>query len=239
MSDRAVLRAGAAAAIGGAVLGFVFNLCHPRPSTPSVADELRMVAGSDIWRFDHFMLMWSVALVLIGLVVIGRSFAQEPAVSWGRVAVAAAITGGAVALVTVFADGMAGHDAAMEWAKTQSEVSLATATAVGQVTLSLFTALIFVFFGVTPVLYGVAILSSAEYPKWLGHLPLASGSLGLVTASIQFLAGVSLLTATVLFPISSLITTIWLFLMGVQLWRRSNAPAPTSPGASSAGRVAA
>jgi hypothetical protein len=230
MSDRAVRRAGGAAAIAGALLGFVFNILHPRSSgVVTVADELRLVAESEIWRLDHFMLMWSLVLTLIGLVVIGRSFDHEPAASWGRVAVAAAIVGSAVALATVVTDGMAVHEVATEWAASQSEVSLATGTAVSQVTLALFTTLILALFGVTPILYGVAVLGSDEYPNWLGYLPLASGLLGLVAGSIQFLSGISALTASVLFPISSLATTLWLLLMGLQLWKGSQITAPSPP----------
>lgn len=222
MSDRAVRRAGAAAAIAGAVLGIVFNIVHPRSSgVASVVDELRLVAESRIWRLDHFMLMWSIALTLIGLVVIGRSFDKEPANSWGHVAIAVALVGGTLGLATIFADGMAVQDVATDWASSRSEASLATATAVSQMTLALFTALIFVFFGITPLLYGVAVLGSDEYPKGLGYLAIGSGLLGLVAGSMQFLGGISQLTASVLFPISSLATTVWLLLMGWYLWKRS------------------
>ncbi|HEX2259231.1 MAG TPA: hypothetical protein VHJ40_05745 [Actinomycetota bacterium] len=230
MSDRAVRRAGAAAAIVGAVLGIVFNIVHPRSSgVGSVIDELRLVAESRIWRFDHFMLMWSIAFTLIGLVVIGRSFDKEPAASWGRVAIPIALVGGTLGLATIFADGMAVHDMATDWVANQSDVSLASATAVSQVTLALFTALIFVFFGLTPLLYGVAVLGSDEYPKGLGYLPIASGVLGLVAGSIQFMSGISQLTASILFPISSVATTVWLLLMGWYLWKRSAVPAPSAP----------
>jgi hypothetical protein len=214
----------------GAVLGIVFNVLHPRGSgIATLTDELRLVAGSEIWRFDHFMLIWAIALSFIGLVVIGRSFDEEPAASWGRVAVASAVVGAAVGLATVLLDGMATHAAATEWTTSPSPASLASTAAVSAVTVALFTGLMLTFFGVTPLLYGAAVMNSARYPKWLGYLALSSGLLGLTAGSIQFLNGISQLTANILFPISSLAFTLWLLIMGRNLWKRSGEPTASSP----------
>jgi hypothetical protein len=227
MVDRAVRRAGAVAAMVGAVLGIVFNVLHPRGSGVStVTGELRLVAESDIWLFDHFMLIWAVAISFIGLVVIGRSFDGEPAASWSRVAVLSAAVGGAVGLTLLMVDGMANHTVATEWARSESAGSLASATAVAAVSNALFTGLMFTFFGVTPLLYGAAVLTSSHYRKWLGYLSLLSGLLGLAAGSIQYLGGISPLTANILFPISSLAFTLWLLVMGWKLWKRSETVAP-------------
>lgn len=226
--DRAVRRAGAGAAMVGAVLGIVFNLLHPRGSGVTVTDELTLVSGSQIWLFDHFGLLFAIALAVVGLVVIGRSIDEEPAGSWGRVAAASVVLGGSIGLVTVLVDGMANYAVSTEWAASQSGVALAAGTAVSQVTLALFTGLMLTFFGVTPLLFGIAVLNSDAYPKWLGYVPVLSGLLGLLTGSIQFLNGISPLTANVLFPISSIVFTLWWLVMGWRLWQRSAAPAAST-----------
>lgn len=229
MLDRNVLRAGAGAAMIGAVLGLVFNALHPRTGDIASAEaELELVSDSGIWLFDHYMLAWAIAFGFIGLVAIGRSFAgEEPAGSWGRIAVASAVAGSAIAFLTIVVDGMAMHEVAEDWAAApNSPQALATGEAVAAVGLALFTALQASLFGVTPVLYGVAGVTSNAYPRWLGYLAIGAGVLGLLTASIQFLAGISELTANVMFTIASLAFTVWLFVMGWNLWSRAQGPAP-------------
>jgi hypothetical protein len=227
--DRAVRRAGAGAAMAGAVLGIIFNLLHPRGGVSDAASELNLVAGSPIWLFDHFMLMWALLISLVGLIVIGLSFVQEPAASWGRVAATAAAASGALALTLISVDGMASGSAAEAWSAAQSPETLAAGTAVATIAVALFTGLMFTFFGLTPVLFGGAVLSSGEYPRWLGYLAVASGALGLITGSIQYLNGISDLTATLLFPIASLAFTVFALLMGWTLWKRTEeAPVPTT-----------
>ena len=228
MVDRSVRRAGAGAAMLGAVLGIVFNVLHPRGSGVTVADELSLVSGSSIWLFDHFMLVWALLISLVGLIVIGLCFNQEPARSWGRVAAASAVASGAIALTAIFMDGLANNAAAAE-AASGSSAALASGAAVVAVTTAMFTGLMFTFFGLTPVLFGAAVLNSNEYPRLLGYLAMGAGLLGLVTGSIQFMNGISPLTANILFPISSLAFTIWVLVMGWTLWKRSEeVVAPTA-----------
>jgi len=205
----------------GAALGIVFNVLHPRGSGVTVADELSLVSGSPIWLFDHFMLVWALLISLVGLIVIGLCFNQEPARSWGRVAAASAVASGAIALTTIFMDGIANNAASAAWAASGSSAALASGAAVVAVTMAMFTSLMFTFFGLTPVLFGAAVLNSNEYPRWLGYLAMGAGLLGLVTGSIQFMNGLSPLTANILFPISSLAFTIWALVMGWTLWKRS------------------
>ena len=210
MLDRSVLRWGGLAAVVGAVLGMIGNLLHPRGDAFTAAAELELVRGSDIWLFDHFLIAWSFAFVLVGLVAIGWSFAEPVAQSWGRIATASAIGGITIAYITIGIDGMA-LDAVADAGGPAGE-------AVAHVSLALFTGTIGSLFGVTPVLFGIAGLSSGEHPKGLAYLALAGGFVGLLVASIQFLSGPSTLT-TMLFLVSSVAYTIWLGVMGWRLWK--------------------
>ncbi len=229
-----VLKAGAGAAIVGSILGFIFNILHPRGPGFEGDAHLRVVAGSEIWVFDHYMLFWAVGISVVGLIVIGLSFDQQPAASWGRIAAGWAVISGAVGMVLLMIDGVALRVAAE--AAGQSPQGLAAASAVDEITLSLFTGLMLTFFGVTPVLYGIAVLTSAEHPGWLGYLAVASGLVGLLAGSISYLDGVSALTANVLFPIGSVAFTLWGLLMGVRLWKRSGeVTAPTTKAAEAPG----
>lgn len=210
----------------GAALGLVFNLLHPRGDDLSVQGELELVAGSDIWLFDHFMLAWSLAFALVGLVAIGWSFAEDAAQSWGRVATASAIGGVTVGFITLGVDGMA--------LKAVADAGGPAGVAVAEISFALFTGTIGSLFGLTPVLFGIACLSSNTYPRGLGYLALVGGLLGLLTASLQFLSGPSGLTIMI-FLVASLAYTVWLFLMGWRLWGASGAV--TAPAGASGTRV--
>lgn len=224
MLDRSVLKWGGLSAMVGSVLGLVANVLHPRSSAGAgdVQAELELVAGSGIWLFDHFLIAWTGAFALIGLVSLGWSYRDNVASSWGRLATASAIGGVIVLFVTVLVDGMAVKTVADEWARTGSDTDLATGKAVTYVSVALFTGLQGSFFGLTPVLFGLAGLTTDQYPRGLAWLALIAGLLGLLTASIQYLGGISNLTANVLFPISSLGFTIWIFVMGWRLWKSAD-----------------
>lgn len=231
--NRTVARLGAVAAIVGSIIGFAGNLLHPRAPGYSIAEELRVVSQSDIWVFDHFLITLAIALSFLGLVVIAKSFDEEPAASWARVALSSATLGSALGLMTIFIDGVGSDQAAKAWAADPNPASLANASALITITLSLFTGLMFTLFGITPLLYGAAGLSSRQYPRWLGYLAIFSGVLGLLAGSIQYLAGISTLTANVLFPIGSLSFTLWTLMMGRQLWKRTSRPEEVDGGEAS------
>jgi hypothetical protein len=243
LGEKTFMRVGAGALVVGTVLAFVFNLIHPRSSDAldSTRSELELVAGSDIWLFDHMMLGVSAAFVLLGLVALASSMRGGNGDLWARSALVAGVAGVVVIWITVVVDGMASKEVADAWAQSPDDPALlAAGEAVVQISLALFTAVIGASFGVTPIAFGLAILASGAYARGFGWVAIASGALGFVTAMIQFLGGPSNLTAAVLFPIASLSFTLVGFVLGVQMWRRSEAPAPTAavpPTPSPAGSV--
>ncbi len=226
MGERTLARVGAVAAMAGAVVGIVFNVLHPRPEDiDSTLSELEMVEDSGIWLFDHYMLGLAIALGLLGGVAISRSYAEESARSWGRFALVAQIVGVAIGFLTISVDGMIMDKVTDEWAAAGGGTGtpeFVTAAAVANVSLGLFTALIGSLFGLTATLFGLAGLSSKTYPRWLGALVLAGGVLGFAAGTIQFLGGISDLSATILFLPASIAFTVWLFASGWYLWQRTS-----------------
>ncbi len=224
--------------MAGAALGFVFNLLHPRASGTTVRDELELVSGSGFWVFDHYMLAWALGFLLVGLIAIGWSFDDEASASWGRFAAASAIVTTVVGYVTVAIDGMIFKEVADAWARAGGGTdsgAFATADAVLAVGLGLFTAFIGAI-GFTALLFGVASWYSARHPAWVAYVALAAGVICLVASSIQYLGGISFLTANILFPIGSVLFTLWTFMAGLTLWRRADAPAAAaSPTATTVG----
>lgn len=228
MPERSVLRAGAMAAVVGAILALVFNILHPR-ATDAIDDpeaELRLVADSGIWLFDHVALLVAVLLAFFGLWAISRSFGREPAVSWARVAFVSAVVGATVLLVTLGIDGIGTKVMADEWAAAgggSDTAAFFAARAVSETGFGLFTVSILAFFAVTPVLFGVAVLGDDTYPTWLGWAAVLSGVVGGIAGFVQAFAGISFAATFVLFPIASIVFTLWALVMGVMLWGKASA----------------
>lgn len=221
-SERTVLRLGGGAAVVGGVLAFVVNLLHPRPDDFSARAELEMVADSDGWLLIHLLAAWSLAFVFVGLVALG-SYIGRRGITWGRITRASAVGGTAIAFLAVTVDGMA--------MKSVADAGGAGAEAVAEVGLALFTALIGATFGLTPLLFGLAMLATATFERWLAWLAVVGGALGLVTSSIQYLAGPSAFVTNVMFSITALLVTVWVVIAGWRLW--NGAELVTEPAESS------
>lgn len=227
MPDRVLFRVGSVCAIVGATLGFVFNLLHPRDSDAldNTEQQLQLIVDEDIWLFDHVMLLVAVILSFLGLVAIYRSIKGDTGLAWARLGVATAVAGAGVAVITIGIDGIAMNEIADTWATSSDPASvLAAAEVVEEVGISLFTVLILAFFGVVPLFFGLAVANSDVYPKWLGWVAVLAGVLGLVTGFVQAFDGLSTFTTLVLFPIASVLFTLWILYVGVLLWRKTVPP---------------
>ena len=222
MLDRSVLRWGGLAGMVGAVVGAVSNLLHPRSEDlGSAQGVVDLVTGSGIWVLDHYLIAWSIALGGVGLIALAHSLVQEPARSWGTLAVY--FTVGSVVVGYLFAavDGGVLKDAAEEG----GPAGLAVAHVAG----ALFTALMGSLFGLVPVLIGIALLSGTQYPRWLGALSVGAGLIGLFTSSYTYLLGYEAIISNYVFTLGSLGVTIVLFTAGWYLWKGEFAGVGTPP----------
>ena len=224
VNENQALRWGGAAAMVGAGLILVGNLLHPRTSEPdSVTAELELAADSSIWLLDHFILGWALAFLFVGLIAITSYLDGGAGATMARTARAAGVAGVVIAFLAVSVDGMALKEVADDWsASGGSEATLATGTAVVQVSFALFTALIASFAGLTPVLVSLAQLWSKRFTPWVCYVGLAGGLVCLLVASISFLAGPSAFVTNILFTAGSLAVTVWAFMSGLQLWQKTS-----------------
>ena len=83
----------------------------------------------------------------------------------------------------------------------------------------LFRVWVITFFGLAAALYGLAFITSVEYPTWLGWVALIAGVVGLVTGFSDSLVGLTEVSAFVLFPITSGLTTLVIIYLGVRFLR--------------------
>jgi hypothetical protein len=225
MPERTLTRIGAAAAVLGAVLGLVVNVLHPRVNDPANTRAfLRQVAESTIWVGDHVGIIFAVLLVTGGLVAVYRSITSGPGAAWARLGFAAALVSAGLGFVTFAVEGIALKRVAVAWASAprgEKAVAFRVADALVQIQWALDSVWILIFFGATFILYGVAVVLSDVYPKWLGWVAAGGGLCSSLLGLHIGYHGPSSLVFNILFPIFSILLTAWIFMMGVLLWRRS------------------
>jgi hypothetical protein len=222
---RAILRAGAACGIAGAVLLVVANVAHPRPPTSDVGDDeeyLRLAAESSGWLAVHLLILLGLVLVLGGLLALAYSLFEAKPALLARAALAGALVGSAVNLVRGSLDAAFG-EVADDWAAAsgdERETLLQVGTVLGDVEFTLFSVNIVFFYGLTFVLYGLAVAVSDTYAQPLGWVAVAAGAGAAGVGVSQLFTGPSVATLFV-FPAFAAVLSGWVVAMGVLVWRRA------------------
>ena len=225
-----LFKLGGLTALTGGALGIVLNLLHPRSTdnVGSVRAHLEMIADSDMWRLIHVGLGLAVALGLVGVIAIALSMADSPGEVWARTWLIFTAVSSAVLLVLLAIDGTAMKAMADGWVGGGKDPgALAAATAVEEVSVALFGAGTALYFGVAPMLLGMAVFATGVYPKVLGQVAMAAGGLGLLAALLMALQGLTTLNSVYLFPVASLLGTIVLMWAGWELWKSQSSATPT------------
>ncbi|MBI4337165.1 MAG: DUF4386 family protein [Chloroflexi bacterium] len=229
MAERWLLRMSAVSLVAGAVLGIIVNALYPRVADPNDLEALlRRVAESTVWRGVQLGIVFTVLLVLGGLAGLYRSITVQPGAALARLGFAIAAVGTALGVVLFAVNGFALKSMADAWAiapAAERAVALHSADAVGQVGLGLFSIWIVVFFGVTFILYGLAVALGSGYPRWLGWAAVAAGVGAALVGLVQYYNGPSAMVTNVLFPVFSVILTVWLLVMGALMWLKASTAA--------------
>lgn len=225
MREQSLSRIGAISAIVGAIFALVVNLLHPRSASLQDPEAfLRMIAQSTIWIGDHVGIVFAVLMITGGLVAIAHSIADERGAGWAHLGEVGALVSAGVLCVLMATDGITIKALATAWANAPAAEKAGmfrVGHALALINFAIFSVWTVVFFGVTIFLYGLAILRSAAYPKWLGWVAvLASIGSALIGLNLAY-RGPSTLVANVLFPIFSIIITLWVLAMGILLWRKA------------------
>jgi hypothetical protein len=227
-SERALMRLGGGALLVGGALALIVNALHPRADGYTRTAETQLAADSSGWVFIHYLAAWATAFVFVGLLVLGSYIARNGAETWGRVVRGVAVAGATVSYITWAIDGMA--------AERISDASGPAGEAVSSIALALFTATIGATFGLGPLLFGLAMLGTGTFDRWLGWTAVGGGALSMLVASIQYLDGPSTFVTNVLFTIAALIVTVWILGTGWRLWKVAEGNSTTEPASA---RVAA
>lgn len=222
-AQRDVIRVGALCAIVGAVVFMAANVVHPRsPNIQVTAFQVETVAHSDIWVTDHLLLLLGGLLLLPGLLAIQRSIPTGPGAAWAELGNSGAVVSTAIWAVLIAVDGFSSKVVHGAWASApdaEKAVALRVAEAMEQIDVGIFSVYIIVFFGVTFMLYGLAVAKSGRFPQWLGWAAFGLGLASFLDGIAQGYTGLSVLVTNILFASFSSFQTLWILTMGVLLWR--------------------
>ena len=217
MEDRSMLRIGSVSAMLGAIILVITNVMHPRDfEYGDTASHFADVAGSDIYLGDHIGLLVGALLMSAGMIAIARSLRETTAAAWAFFALISAVVAAGLMVVLIAIDGVA-------FAAIADSVTGDAALVFEEIGFGLFSMLIFFTFGVQFSLFGVALSMSDNYPKYMGWIALVGGIAGMAIGLTQAYEGPSETLTTILFPIVSVLLTLWVLVMGVFMWKKSSA----------------
>ncbi len=98
---------------------------------------------------------------------------------------------------------------------------LMIAKAVEELNFGMFSVYIMLFFGITYLLYGLAVTSSDIYPKWPGWVAVVLAFISFVVGAAFNLGGPSAVLINMLFSGVSTLLVVWTLVLGVLLWRKA------------------
>ncbi len=223
---RPLLLLGAWSGVVGALLAFVANGLHPHPTVFRLEALLQAIAISRTWGSIHLTLIFALVLIFGALVAVTLTIDDEPGGTVARFALLAALLGGALILVSTAMDGFAMNQLARSWLDApvaEKATALRIAAALEDAGYAIYSLSVVIFFGLGVFLYGLATILSSAYPKALGWLAMLSGAGAFVVGIAQALGGPELRATEIFFVLFSVLSTVWVLIMGVLMWRRAQA----------------
>jgi hypothetical protein len=205
----------------------VGNLVHPITPIDDPKGVAGVIADSAIWVPVHLAIVFGIVLMVGGLVAIRHSLREGLAGELARFGLVAAVIGATVGLVLVILDGVAARQLAQEWKAAAPEArDLALGLVQANETINFALASLFnlVFASATFMLFGLAVAVSDRYPRWLGWVAVAAGTLSMVAGVIQASIGEPSDASRLLTIIGPTLITLWLLNMGILLMRMARAP---------------
>lgn len=172
------------------------------------------------------MILVGLVLLLGGFFGLTHSITGDAATTWARLGWGIAIMGSGLGVAFMLTEAVAMAGLVESWVNSsgpQKDLALAAGSAIFQLSLSLSVGAPLLFFGGAPMLCGVAILKSSDYPNWLGTVGVGFGSVTALASLIQLFTGVTAVTGLVLVPIGIVGVTLWIIYLGRLMWKLSAA----------------
>ena len=220
-TEEHLARVGAVAAITGAVMLFIATSLHPTSADPNMPSAAFAEYAADRqWVASHLGQFLGIALLGVSLVALAASMEAGSPAAWGRIGVAGTAASVAAAAALQAVDGVALKTMVNRWAEATGEaraLAFEGTFAVRQVEIGL-ASLLGVLFGLTIMVFGIAMILSRRFPTWLGGLGLVGGLTTLAAGVAQAYTGFSPLAMTLSMPASALLL-LWAVFNCALLWR--------------------
>lgn len=225
----------------GAILGIVGGLVstavaplHPAESVGGsdfTSSHMHEMAHSGVWLPAHLALALASLLTLFGLAAIADTVTGSGQ-AWAAPARLAAIATTGLSLATLAIDGFAMKRIAQVFAQANPEPGSSqylAAQGFEQLQLSLFSMVVLTSFGVTQLLYGIAVVRGGPFPRWLGAIAILFGLLGTGVGVIHLMDQFYPATIT-LFIVTWSAFTLWTVIMSALVWRHATVTPPVRGG---------
>ena len=229
----AVARVASVALILGALITGAANLLHPRGRDRTLDDVQPLLqiindVGITYWKLDHFFLIVGVWLLGVGWFGLRRSIADTPGEPWASLGFYGVVAGTAL-WTAVFVMDMNVGLVAIRWYNATAEPSkpmwVAAASAVSSLSFELDAASQILYW-LCLSLFGVGMVRSGTYPRWLGWAAVIIAATSIAVAGLpQFFSGPSNAITNAAFPALASFMLAWLVVVGVRMargaWRRT------------------
>ena len=224
-SEEHLSRLGGVGAILGVVILVVSTALHPLEAHPGDAPTAFAEYALDgKWVGTHLGQLVGVVLIAAGFVALSWKLRTGRAGAWALLAGLAAVVSVSLAAALQAVDGVALKFMVDRWDSTSVEsraVVFEAAYGVRQIEVG-FASLLGAFFGLTVVLYGVALVRSPVGVAWVGIFGIITGTATLVASVVQAYAGFSDIAMRASMP-SSILLLLWSLCIGVLLLRKTGA----------------
>jgi hypothetical protein len=222
-SDAHLSRLGGVAAILGVVVLVAATMLHPLNAHPADAPAAFAEYALDrYWVATHLGQLLGVVLIAAGLVALSWKLRAGRAGAWALLAGLTAVATVSLAAALQAVDGIALKFMVDRWSSASGDARAAVfeaAFGVRQIEIGL-ASLTETFFGLTVLLYGVAILLSTVVSAWLGVFGVFAGAATLVSSIVQAHTGFSDIAMATSMP-STLLGLLWCLCIGILLLRRT------------------
>lgn len=219
--DDHISRIGGVAAILGVIVLVVATMMHPMDAHPgNAAAAFAEYFLNRYWVATHLGQLLGVLLIATGLVSLSWTLRAGRAGAWALFAGAMTVATLSLAAALQAVDGIALKFMVDRWSAAAPEaraVAFEAAFGVRQIEIGL-ASLMGAFFGITVILYGVAIWLSAIAPRWLAVFAVPGGAFTLTSSIVQAQTGFSDIAMTLGMP-STLFLLLWCICVGTYLLR--------------------
>ena len=223
ITDRRLFKMGSIAGIWGALVAFPFVVTHPHLPPGDAVGVLETVRDFGPWLFLHMGLMFVLIVILLGLAAISRSIDEEKASSWATCAFWVGVIGTVFGILGQGVDGL-GFEVAKDIWTSAPEADQGTAVlvagGVAGVATGIFILVLFFYFGLTSLMYGLTFAQSKEYPGWLAAMTLLGGALGLSAALATYYDDFSDPVYYGMFIPSAVLFLLWVLAASIMLYRK-------------------